>query len=247
MKIDGLISISIHQPMAATFSAMSTAGPLAAAPGSNPAERKPSSSTVKFSRFSSLSSIASSSFSGRRQNVHLQKRCNIKISAMAKELYFNKDGSAMKKLQVSALRNSFHFLIIYLMNYFMLSVVSDPPFLLVLQTGVNKLADLVGVTLGPKGRNVVLESKYGSPKIVNDGVTVAKEVLTLPGLVFLGNIYLRFFKFLHNLELRKLLWLSALISSYFALMISVISFQFSVTSKVNYLIEAFVKNALNLY
>lgn len=48
--------------------------------------------------------------------------------------------------------------------------------LFVLQTGVNKLADLVGVTLGPKGRNVVLESKYGSPKIVNDGVTVAKEV-----------------------------------------------------------------------
>lgn len=41
---------------------------------------------------------------------------------------------------------------------------------------MNKLADLVGVTLGPKGRNVVLESKYGSPKIVNDGVTVAKEV-----------------------------------------------------------------------
>ncbi|KAL0390393.1 UNVERIFIED_CONTAM: Chaperonin 60 subunit beta 2, chloroplastic [Sesamum calycinum] len=36
--------------------------------------------------------------------------------------------------------------------------------------------DIVGVTLGPKGRNVVLESKYGSPKIVNDGVTVAKEV-----------------------------------------------------------------------
>ncbi|KAI3786086.1 hypothetical protein L1987_45213 [Smallanthus sonchifolius] len=61
---------------------------------------------------------------------------------MAKELYFNKDGSAVKKLQA----------------------------------GVNKLADLVGVTLGPKGRNVVLESKYGSPKIVNDGVTVAKEV-----------------------------------------------------------------------
>lgn len=41
---------------------------------------------------------------------------------------------------------------------------------------MNKLADLVGVTLGPKGRNVVLGSKYGSPKIVNDGVTVAKEV-----------------------------------------------------------------------
>jgi chaperonin GroEL (HSP60 family) len=45
-----------------------------------------------------------------------------------------------------------------------------------LQAGVNKLSDLVGVTLGPKGRNVVLESKYGAPKIVNDGVTVAKEV-----------------------------------------------------------------------
>lgn len=49
----------------------------------------------------------------------------------------------------------------------------------VIQAGVNKLADLVGVTLGPKGRNVVLESKYGSPKIVNDGVTVAKEVSLL--------------------------------------------------------------------
>ncbi|KAK9123294.1 hypothetical protein Sjap_012896 [Stephania japonica] len=44
------------------------------------------------------------------------------------------------------------------------------------KNGVNKLADLVGVTLGPKGKNVVLESKYGSSKIVNDGVTVAKEV-----------------------------------------------------------------------
>uniref|UniRef100_A0A0E0CHP0 RuBisCO large subunit-binding protein subunit beta, chloroplastic n=1 Tax=Oryza meridionalis TaxID=40149 RepID=A0A0E0CHP0_9ORYZ len=70
-----------------------------------------------------------------------QRKCNFRVNA-AKELYFNKDGSAIKKLQ----------------------------------NGVNKLADLVGVTLGPKGRNVVLESKYGSPKIVNDGVTVAKEV-----------------------------------------------------------------------
>jgi hypothetical protein len=52
-----------------------------------------------------------------------------------------------------------------------------------LQIGVNKLADLVGVTLGPKGRNVVLESKYGSPKIVNDGVTVAKEVSYWPQLL----------------------------------------------------------------
>ena len=64
------------------------------------------------------------------------------IVKAAKELHFNKDGSAIKRMQA----------------------------------GVDKLADLVGVTLGPKGRNVVLESKYGSPKIVNDGVTVAKEV-----------------------------------------------------------------------
>lgn len=45
-----------------------------------------------------------------------------------------------------------------------------------LQAGVDKLASVLGITLGPKGRNVVLESKYGAPKIVNDGVTVAKEV-----------------------------------------------------------------------
>jgi len=45
-----------------------------------------------------------------------------------------------------------------------------------MQAGVDKLATVVGVTLGPKGRNVVLESKYGSPRIVNDGVTVAREV-----------------------------------------------------------------------
>ena len=45
-----------------------------------------------------------------------------------------------------------------------------------MQAGVDKLATVVGVTLGPKGRNVVLESKFGVPKIVNDGVTVAKEV-----------------------------------------------------------------------
>lgn len=74
--------------------------------------------------------------------MHAPRRQSIVAVRAAKELYFNKDGSAMKKLQA----------------------------------GVNKLADLVGVTLGPKGRNVVLESKYGSPKIVNDGVTVAKEV-----------------------------------------------------------------------
>jgi chaperonin GroEL len=61
---------------------------------------------------------------------------------MAKELHFNADGSALKRMQA----------------------------------GADKLASVVGVTLGPKGRNVVLEARYGSPRIVNDGVTVAKEV-----------------------------------------------------------------------
>jgi chaperonin GroEL len=45
-----------------------------------------------------------------------------------------------------------------------------------LEAGVNKLADVVKVTLGPKGRNVVLEKKWGAPTITNDGVTIAKEV-----------------------------------------------------------------------
>ncbi|OMO93643.1 Chaperonin Cpn60 [Corchorus capsularis] len=62
--------------------------------------------------------------------------------AMAKEVYFNHDGSATKKLQA----------------------------------GVNKVAELIGVTLGPKGRNVVLENKYRPPKIVNDGETVLKQI-----------------------------------------------------------------------
>ena len=42
--------------------------------------------------------------------------------------------------------------------------------------GVNKLADSVSVTLGPRGRNVIIEKKYGSPHITKDGVTVAKEI-----------------------------------------------------------------------
>ena len=45
-----------------------------------------------------------------------------------------------------------------------------------LEAGVNSLADTVKVTLGPKGRNVVLDKKYGAPLITNDGVTIAKEV-----------------------------------------------------------------------
>lgn len=45
-----------------------------------------------------------------------------------------------------------------------------------LLNGVNKLADTVKVTLGPKGRNVVLDKGYGAPLITNDGVTIAKEI-----------------------------------------------------------------------
>ena len=45
-----------------------------------------------------------------------------------------------------------------------------------LEAGVNKLADTVRVTLGPKGRNVVLDKQYGAPLITNDGVTIAKEI-----------------------------------------------------------------------
>ena len=83
----------------------------------------------------------------RRRSVRQAKngggrRAAVVTYCNAKQLHFNKDGSALKKMQ----------------------------------SGVQKLANVVGVTLGPKGRNVVLETKYGAPKIVNDGVTVAKEV-----------------------------------------------------------------------
>ena len=45
-----------------------------------------------------------------------------------------------------------------------------------LEAGVNQLADTVRVTLGPKGRNVVLDKSFGAPLITNDGVTIAKEI-----------------------------------------------------------------------
>ena len=45
-----------------------------------------------------------------------------------------------------------------------------------LETGVNVIADTVKITLGPKGRNVVLDKKFGSPLITHDGVTIAKEI-----------------------------------------------------------------------
>ena len=45
-----------------------------------------------------------------------------------------------------------------------------------LERGMNALADAVRVTIGPRGRNVVLEKSYGAPDIVNDGDTIAKEI-----------------------------------------------------------------------
>ena len=45
-----------------------------------------------------------------------------------------------------------------------------------MESGVNQLADTVKVTLGPKGRNVVLDKGFGAPLITNDGVTIAKEI-----------------------------------------------------------------------
>ena len=45
-----------------------------------------------------------------------------------------------------------------------------------LQSGIDQLANTVKITLGPKGRNVVLDKKFGAPLITNDGVTIAKEI-----------------------------------------------------------------------
>ena len=45
-----------------------------------------------------------------------------------------------------------------------------------LEAGVNKLADAVKVTLGPRGRNVVIDKKFGAPTITNDGVSIAREI-----------------------------------------------------------------------
>ena len=49
-----------------------------------------------------------------------------------------------------------------------------------LKKGVDALADAVKVTLGPKGRNVIIEKKFGAPHITKDGVSVAREVGSLP-------------------------------------------------------------------
>ena len=57
-----------------------------------------------------------------------------------------------------------------------------------LMKGIDQLADTVKITLGPKGRNVVLDKKFGAPLITNDGVTIAKEIeLDLSARVLAGD------------------------------------------------------------
>ncbi|RZC94167.1 hypothetical protein C5167_021413 [Papaver somniferum] len=91
----------------------------------------------------SAASFSNSTMSSKRLPSSSYIRAGTKFPPkVPKELHFNHDGSATKKLQA----------------------------------GVDMVADLVGVTLGPKGRNVVLQNKYGTPKIVNDGVTVLKQI-----------------------------------------------------------------------
>lgn len=62
--------------------------------------------------------------------------------------------------------------------------------------GIDAVADAVKVTLGPKGRNVIIEKKYGAPQIVNDGVTIAKEIELKDGLENAGSSIVKrsFFK-----------------------------------------------------
>ena len=55
-----------------------------------------------------------------------------------------------------------------------------------LEKGVNQLADTVKITLGPKGRNVVLDKKFGAPLITNDGVTIAKEKPEIAEIIEVG-------------------------------------------------------------
>ena len=60
-----------------------------------------------------------------------------------------------------------------------------------LERGMDILAEAVSVTLGPKGRNVVLERQYGAPQIVNDGVTIAKEINLIDNLENTGVCLIR--------------------------------------------------------
>ena len=78
--------------------------------------------------------------------------------------------------------------------------------------GIDILADTVKVTLGPKGRNVVLDQSYGSPLITNDGVTIAKEIeLEQWQLLYRHRQYHLFLKLLQQLVLHPYLQIYLLI------------------------------------
>lgn len=74
------------------------------------------------------------------------------------------------------------------------------------------MAELVGVTLGPKGRNVVLQNKYGPPKIVNDGETVLKQV-SLTFLQINNNSMQHFIIFFYDLNFEVYLFCNRLAGS----------------------------------
>ena len=91
--------------MASTFTAMSCVGSLIS-PSTSTADKKFVSSSEALS---SLTSISANKLGGRRQNVILRKRLSCKVQAMAKDLHFNKDGSAIKKLQVTSIFGCHHY------------------------------------------------------------------------------------------------------------------------------------------
>lgn len=81
--------------------------------------------------------------------------------------------------------------------------------------GIDAVADAVKVTLGPKGRNVILTKKFGAPQIVNDGVTIAKEIelkdaLENSGAQLLKKYHLKLMMLLVMVQQQLLYWLKQL-------------------------------------
>ena len=72
--------------------------------------------------------------------------------------------------------------------------------------GIDAVADAVKVTLGPKGRNVILQKKFGAPQIVNDGVTIAKEIELQDGLENAGAQLLKEVSSKTNRQLLEKVW-----------------------------------------
>lgn len=136
----------VEEDMASSFSTLFIFGPFAA-PGSFATNKKLSASSQQLPQFSSFTSISSWSLAGGRQELHLQRKCNSKISAMAKELYFNKDGSAIKKLQVSSL---FTFCIV-ISTIYLYSLFANIFFPCHFRPESISLPTLLGLLLAPRG------------------------------------------------------------------------------------------------